>query len=108
MGTIQIALPLVTSFYYLVVYSPNGSKIYFFNGDLREEIHIAQPPSFVKDGTYKRICGLKKYLYGMKQAPGLGMRKLINSLFSDFSCCHSDSNLYVKHVNGDILILFFM
>lgn len=68
MSTIQIALPLVTSFYYLVVYSPNGSKIYFFNGDLREEIHIAQPPSFVKDGTYKRICGLKKYLYGMKQA----------------------------------------
>jgi hypothetical protein len=34
-----------------------------------------------------------------------GMRKLINSLSSGFSCCHFDPNLYVKDIYGDILIL---
>jgi hypothetical protein len=30
---------------------------------------------------------------------------LINSLSSGFSCCRSDPNLDVKHVNGDIFLL---
>jgi hypothetical protein len=38
----------------------------FFHGDLQEEVYMEQPPSFVAQGEYGRVCHLKKSLYRLK------------------------------------------
>ena len=44
-------------------------KTAFLNGDLKEEIYIDQPKSFVEPGQESKVCKLTKSLYGLKQAP---------------------------------------
>ena len=41
----------------------------FLKGELEEEVHMVQPPDFNSSTHPKEICGLKKPLYGIKQAP---------------------------------------
>ena len=43
-------------------------KIAFLNGNLKEEIYIDQPKSFVEPGQESKVCKLTKSLYGLKQA----------------------------------------
>ncbi|KAJ9689557.1 hypothetical protein PVL29_014974 [Vitis rotundifolia] len=40
----------------------------FLHGDL-EEVYMEQPPRFVAQGEYGKVCCLKKALYGLKQSP---------------------------------------
>ena len=40
----------------------------FLHGDLQEEVYIEQPPRFVAQGEYGKVCNLKKSLYGLKQS----------------------------------------
>ena len=41
----------------------------FLHGDLEEEVYLEQPPGFVAQGEYGKVCRLKKALYGLKQSP---------------------------------------
>ncbi len=41
----------------------------FLNGDLEEDIYMAQPEGFVEPGQEHLVCHLKKSLYGLKQSP---------------------------------------
>src|ERR1700730_3677369 len=41
----------------------------FLNGDLDEEIYMAQPEGFAAPGQEHLVCRLKKSLYGLKQSP---------------------------------------
>jgi hypothetical protein len=43
-------------------------KTAFLNGDLYENIYMAQPKVFVVEGKEKMGCRLKKSIYGLKQA----------------------------------------
>lgn len=38
----------------------------FLNGDLQEKVYIEQPPSFVAQGEYAKVCRQGKSLNGMK------------------------------------------
>jgi len=69
---------------------------------------MAQPTSFVKDGNSKLAYKIKS-LYGFKQATRAWHEK-VDTLFlsSSFSGFHLDPRLYVNHVNGKILLLYFM
>lgn len=39
------------------------------NGDLKDEVYVAQPDGYVEKGKKNKVYKLKKALYGLKQAP---------------------------------------
>lgn len=41
-------------------------NIIFLNGDLKEEVYVEQPPSFILAKHEGKVCKLKKALYGLK------------------------------------------
>ena len=43
-------------------------KTAFLNGDLHEDVYMAQPEGFVVEGKEHMCCRLKKSIYGLKQA----------------------------------------
>ena len=44
-------------------------KIVFHNGDLEQDIYMAQPEGCTIPKHKNKICTRRKYLYGLKQAP---------------------------------------
>ncbi|GJU19082.1 retrovirus-related pol polyprotein from transposon TNT 1-94 [Tanacetum coccineum] len=44
-------------------------KSAFFNGKLKEEVYVKQPPGFESNEFLNYVCKLDKALYGLKQAP---------------------------------------
>lgn len=43
-------------------------KSAFLNGDIQEEVFVAQPERYIIEGEEHRVYKLKKALYGLKQA----------------------------------------
>jgi hypothetical protein len=41
-------------------------KSAFLNGELKEEVYVVQPPSYVKQGQGHRVYRLSKALYGLR------------------------------------------
>jgi hypothetical protein len=39
----------------------------FFNGELNEEIYMDQPLRFETKGQERKVCKLKRSIYGLKQ-----------------------------------------
>ena len=50
------------------VYQPDF-KLEFFNGDLPEEVYVAQPENFVRKSKETKIYKLRKPWYRIKQVP---------------------------------------
>jgi hypothetical protein len=55
-------------------------KSTFLHGDLQGEIHMKRIPSYVQNESII-ACRLKKYIYGIKQAPRAWYAKMDNYLF---------------------------
>jgi len=82
-------------------------KSSFFHGYFQEEIYMEQPPGYVHNDS-NLVCHLKKYLYGLNQAPRAWYTRMDNFLHDiSFSRYHYDPNVYTRKV-GIHLIIFIL
>ena len=78
-------------------------KSAFLNGDLQEEVYMAQPEGFVDEHQPHKVCRLINSLYGLKQAPRAWYIKIDDHLLQHgFTRSPSDTNLYIKKVGTKI------
>ena len=81
-------------------------KSAFLNGDLQEEIYVEQPAGFVVQGEEDKVYMLKKTLYGLKHAPRAWYGRIDDYLTGfGFQKSLSESTLYVKKIDDDVLIV---
>ena len=67
----------------------------FLNGDLDEEIYMAQPEGFVQRGQENLVCKLTKALYGLKQAGRQWYQKMHQALVElNFTSLDTDHCVY--------------
>ena len=81
-------------------------KSAFLNSDLHEEVYMMQPPGFKVVSKDHQVLRLVKALYGLKQAPRAWYIKIDKYLNDQgFKRSSSDSNLYIKTIDSDIILL---
>jgi hypothetical protein len=81
-------------------------KTAFLNGDLEEEIYVAQPEGFAVKGREQCVLKLSKALYGLKQAPRAWNIKLDKSLRKlGFEKCPSESAVYKRGSGKSTVVL---
>jgi hypothetical protein len=81
-------------------------KTAFLNGDLEEEVYVAQPEGYVEKGKEKMVLKLSKALYGLRQAPRAWNIKLDRSLKNiGFSKCASEAAVYRRGIGKTTVIL---
>lgn len=76
-------------------------KSAFLHGDLKEQVFIDQPPSYIKKGDEHKVYKLKKALYGLKQAPRAWYSH-IESYFLKvgFHKCPYEHTLFIREESG--------
>ena len=78
----------------------------FLNGNLEEEVYMAQPKGFVKQGEEHLVCKLKKSIYGLKQSPRCWNAALDTHLRDmGFIQSTSDPCIYYMNTGGDMFCL---
>ncbi|KAM1012004.1 hypothetical protein ACFX2C_047285 [Malus domestica] len=79
----------------------------FLHGDLTEEIYMDLPPGCNAPDKYKRkMCGLKKSLYGMKQSPRAWFGRFTKSMRAfSYKQSNSDHTLFLKRLNEKLTAL---
>ena len=82
----------------------------FLHGDLLEEVYMEQPPGFVAQGEYGKVCRLKKSLYGLKQSPRawFGRFSEVVSEFGMKKSDHDHSVFYKQSDSGCILLAIYV
>jgi hypothetical protein len=78
----------------------------FLDGDLHEEVYVAQPIGFISVGSEHKVLRLRKALYGLHQEPRAWNEKLDDTLNSfGFVRCPSEPAVYTRSANGNQLII---
>lgn len=81
-------------------------KTAFLNGDLEENIYMAQPKGFVVEGKEHMGCHLKKSIYGLKQTSKQWYLKFHETIRKfGFSKNQEDNCVYAKFKNGKFIFL---
>ena len=77
-------------------------KTAFLNGDLKENIYMAQPKGFVVEEKEHMGCHLKKSIYGLKQASRQWYLKFDSTIRKfGFQENIEDNCVYAKFKNGN-------
>ena len=78
----------------------------FLYGHLKEEVYISQPEGFVDQTKPDHVYILDKALYRLKQAPRAWYDELSNYLLkSGFKKGSMDNTLFIKHEDGEIVLI---
>ena len=88
----------------------NAVKNAFLNGDLNEEVYMEQPPRFVAQGKFGKVCRLHKAICGLKQSPGAWFGKFSEVVLKfRLRRCHSDHFVF-SHTSakGKILLIVYI
>ncbi|KAJ1697163.1 hypothetical protein LUZ63_005675 [Rhynchospora breviuscula] len=81
-------------------------KTAFLNGELEEEIYMEQPQEFVAKGEEHKVCKLRRFIYGLKQASRQWNLKFHQAVSSNgFEVMKEDHCVYVKWSKNGFLIL---
>lgn len=81
-------------------------KTAFLNGEITEDVFVAQPEGFEISGKEHMVYKLVKALFGLKQAPRAWYAKLNHSLESlGFKRCPYENAVYTKGTGNDCLII---
>ena len=82
-------------------------KTTYLFGELDEEIYMDQPEGFVVKSQEKKVCRLKKSIYGLKQSALQWNKQLHKSLLEmKFIHCKVDPETYFKIIGEEIIVLF--
>lgn len=69
----------------------------FLHGELNKEIYMEAPPGFESKFGDRKVCKLKKTLYGLKQSPRAWFGRFTNDMKSyGFRLSNSDHTLFLK------------
>ncbi|KAK0576029.1 hypothetical protein LWI29_010847 [Acer saccharum] len=78
----------------------------FLQGQLTEDVYMAQPPGFIDSDYPTHVCKLRKAIYGLKQAPRAWYHELRQFLItSGFTNSYADTSLFVLKTGGALLYL---
>lgn len=81
-------------------------KTAFLNGELNEEIYMEHPVGFIVKGQEKKVCKLKKSIYGLKQSLRQWYLKFHKEVIAyDFTMIVEDNCIYIKKSNKMLVIL---
>ncbi|KAL0333149.1 UNVERIFIED_CONTAM: Retrovirus-related Pol polyprotein from transposon TNT 1-94 [Sesamum calycinum] len=81
-------------------------KTTFLNGELDEEIYMDQPEGFQEMGLKRKVCRLKRSIYGLKQSSRQWYYRFHRAITSiGFTMIEEDHCVYVKRSVKNFLIL---
>ena len=81
-------------------------KSAFFNGIIQEKVYVEQPPEFESETLPYYVFELKKYLYGLNQAPRAWYEKLSSFLLkNDFEQGKVDTTLFRKNYDSQFILV---
>ena len=78
-------------------------KMTFLNGELKEDVYMAQPEGFTSLSDHNKVCKLQWSIYGLKQASkswNIYFNKIIGKI--DFVRCEEEHCVY-KKVSGSVI-----
>ena len=103
-STIRLILALAVQ-YGLLVHHMDVTSAYL-NSDLHDEVFMRQPDGFVDPNFPRKVCKLKKSLYGLKQSGREWNNKLHEVLVKmNFTRCNGDNCVYIKNKKNDFNII---
>ncbi|UYV66792.1 hypothetical protein LAZ67_4002870, partial [Cordylochernes scorpioides] len=106
-STIRVFLALAVE-YNLIVHQMDVQSAYL-NGEIKEEVYMAQPENFVSRKYPEKVCRLKKAIYGLKQAVIVWHEKLDTELkYLGLKQIQSDNCVYIKHHEGILLVAIYV
>ena len=79
----------------------------FLHGDIQEEVYMEQPPEFVAQGETRKVCHLRKSLYGLKQSPYAWFGKFSQAV-ETFGMQKSKSNHSISYRNYSSSIIMLV
>jgi hypothetical protein len=80
-------------------------KSAFFNGPIKEEVYVEQPPGFEDSEYPNHVYKLSKALYGLKQAPRAWYECLRDFLITNgFKVGKADPTLFTKTIANDLFV----
>ena len=102
--SIRILLSIAT-FYHYEIWQMDV-KTAFLNGNLEESIYMAQPEGFIEQNHEKKVCKLKRSIYGLKQASQSWNIRFDTTIKSyDFKQNVDKPCVYKKIVNSIVVFL---